>query len=340
VTAAGALRFELPAALEAREPPEARGLARDAVRLMVARRSTNEIEHARFADLAEHLASGDLLVINVSATVPAAIGATRADGSPLRVHVSTPAPGLDRAWRVVELRTPDGSRPLPARAPEHLSLTDGGGTLELAAPYASSPRLTLAHHQGPRALDEHLRSHGEPISYGYHRTRWPLSAYQNVYATTPGSSEMASAGRPFTAALIARLVAHGIAIAPLTLHAGVSSPECHELPFPEPYDVPAHTAQLVQLTREMGGRVIAVGTTVVRALESSCASGWTDLVIDADHELQAVDGMITGWHEPEASHLRMLEAVAGEELLERCYAEALAAGYLWHEFGDSHLILP
>ena len=188
---------------------------------------------------------------------------------------------------------------------------------------------------------------GEPIRYGYVDRRWPLAAYQNVYATTPGSAEMPSAGRPITERLIDALVARGIGVAAICLHTGVSSPERHEPPFPEQYDVPLETVRAVQATRAAGGRVIAVGTTVVRALETAVGdrgvvppgSGWTRLVIEPDREIQVVDGLITGWHEPEASHLMMLEAIAGPELLERSYAEAVARGYLWHEFGDSHLIL-
>jgi S-adenosylmethionine:tRNA ribosyltransferase-isomerase len=177
--------------------------------------------------------------------------------------------------------------------------------------------------------------------------RWPLAAYQNVYATTPGSAEMPSAGRPFTAELIALLAARGVAVAPVVLHAGVSSPELHEPPFPEHYEVPAATARHINSTHDGGGRVIAVGTTVVRALETAArpggtiaaAAGWTSLVIDPGRGVRAVDGLITGWHEPDASHLRMLAAITGEPLLERSYQEALRHGYLWHEFGDSHLIL-
>jgi S-adenosylmethionine:tRNA ribosyltransferase-isomerase len=339
----------LPPELEAREPAEARGLKRDGVRLMVAARAGGgtTITHARFNELPDYLSPGDVLVVNVSATVPAACPATRADGRPVRVHFSTRPPELEPRWRVVELRTPDGSHPERGRAGELLELDANGGSLELVAPYAASARLMLACHRGPLALDEFLWASGEPISYGYLRRPLRLSAYQNVYATAPGSSEMASAGRPFTPELITRLVTDGVLVAPIVLHAGLSSPERHERPFPEYYEVSADTVRVLAAARGWGGRVIAVGTTVVRALESAAASGelapaagWTNLMITPDTELHAVDGLITGWHEPEASHLLMLEAIAGRDLLERSYAEALEHGYLWHEFGDSHLILP
>jgi S-adenosylmethionine:tRNA ribosyltransferase-isomerase len=155
---------------------------------------------------------------------------------------------------------------------------------------------------------------------------------------------MPSAGRPFTAELITRLAARGVLVAPITLHTGVSSPERHEPPFPEYFEVPDATARLIESAKQWGGRVIAVGTTVVRALETvgrgRGGSGWTGLVISPERPLRVIDGVITGWHEPQASHLSLLEAVAGAPLLQRCYREAIRRGYLWHEFGDSHLILP
>ena len=340
-----ALAFELPRRLEARTPPEARGVARDGVRLLVARRDSRTVEHHHFNDLASLLDPGDLVVINVSATLPAALQARRGDGSEVTVHVSTRVPRLSEDFRVVELRR--GHEPLRGAAPEGLELADGGA-VALLAPYAASPRLALARFEIDGEVEGYLHAHGRPIRYRYVDTAWPLSAYQNVYATTPGSAEMPSAGRPFTTALITELVARGVMVAPIVLHAGVSSPERDEPPFAECYEVPVPTAFLVESVRRAGGRVIAVGTTVVRALETAArrstrvraGSGWTNLIITPEHQLQAVDGLITGWHEPEASHLQMLSALAGPELLADSYAAALDGGYLWHEFGDSHLILP
>ena len=338
-----ALAFELPRALEATAPPEARGLARDGVRMLVAERASGGIAHARFHDLPDLLSAGDLLVVNTSATLPAALDAIRADGSACTLHVATQAPHLaGDCWWVVELR--DTPRP---RAGERVAVT-GGATFELAAPYAAGSRLWLARFQSATPLPEHLRRHGRPIRYSYVSEPRPLADYQTVFATHPGSAEMPSAGRPFTEALVTRLVARGILLAPITLHTGVSSPERHEPPYPERYAVPAITARLVNETHADGGRVIAIGTTVVRALESAAApdgtvaeaDGWTGLVVTPQRGLFAVDGLITGWHEPQASHLQLLQAAAGEDLLHRSYDVALAAGYLWHEFGDSHLVLP
>ncbi|HEY3728034.1 MAG TPA: S-adenosylmethionine:tRNA ribosyltransferase-isomerase [Solirubrobacteraceae bacterium] len=342
-----ALAFDLPRALEATAPPEARGIDRDGVKLLVAQRAGGRISHARFSDLPDFLGPSDLIVINVSATLAAAVPGRRRDGSPVRVHFATRAPELDERWRVVELRGPDGSRPARGRAGETIALGRGETELELVASYASGSRLLLARLAGDMPVEDLLAVEGEPIRYGYVPDPWPLRAYQNVYAITPGSAEMPSAGRPFTGRLITELVARGVAVAPITLHTGVSSPERHEPPFPEQYEVPAGTARQISLARESGGRVIAVGTTVVRALETAVRpdgtvapqAGWTGLVIGPERAVRSVDGMITGWHEPEASHLQMLAAIAGDELMERSYDAALSHGYLWHEFGDSHLIL-
>jgi S-adenosylmethionine:tRNA ribosyltransferase-isomerase len=342
-----ALAFELEPGLEAHEPPEERGIPRDGVRLLVAQRESGEISHRTFSQLPELLEAGDVLVVNVSATIPAAVPARRANGTKVRVHFATRAPHLEDDWRVVEIRSADGRRPARLAAGERLELR-GGAALDLVAPYASGQRLMLARFCCELLVDEYLERHGEPIRYSHVRKAWPLDAYQNVYAISPGSAEMPSAGRPFTRELLSRLIGYDVVIAPITLHAGVSSPESHEPPFPEWFEVPERTANVIRVARQAGRKVIAVGTTVVRALESAAAaddcacarSGWTGLVVTPECGVRAVDGMITGWHEPEASHLRMLEAVAGPELLARSYAAALEHGYLWHEFGDSHLVLP
>ncbi len=342
-----ALQFELPPRLEAHEPPEARGLARDEVRLLVACKRDGRIVHAQFRDLPAFLAPGDLVVVNTSATLPAALPAEGSDGWKLELRLSTPVPHrvADRRW-IVELRATERAF-LAGREGDEFTLP-GGGRAKLVAPYAGGRRLWLAQLDLPVPLAQYLAEHGHPIRYSYVPREWPLSMYQNAFGLEPGSAEMASAGRPFTAELVTRLVASGIHVAPLTLHTGVSSPERGEAPYPERYRVPETTARLVNAVHGWGGRVIAVGTTVVRALESVAASdgtvtageGWTNLVLSPERGIYAVDGLITGWHEPAASHLDLMRAIADEDLLDRCYGEALEHGYLWHEFGDSHLILP
>jgi S-adenosylmethionine:tRNA ribosyltransferase-isomerase len=342
-----ALAFELPPSLEAREPPEVRGVRRDEVRLLVAGNQLERISHRIFSELPELLEPGDLLVVNASKTLPAALRARDAAGSEMRVHVSTKAPRLDDSWRVIELRSADGADPRRGSPGETIEL-EGDAVFELVAPYASGARLMLGRFRGHGTVDRHLARHGQPIRYRYADRPWPLDAYQNVFATTPGSAEMPSAGRPLSTELITRLRSRGVGIATITLHCGVSSPERHEAPFPEQYVVPRATARLVNSAKRRRRRVIAVGTTVVRALETAATDaatvwpqrGWTGLTITRERPPKLIDGLITGWHEPEASHLWMLEALAGRSLIARSYDQALTRGYLWHEFGDSHLILP
>ncbi|MEV6525981.1 S-adenosylmethionine:tRNA ribosyltransferase-isomerase [Longispora sp. NPDC051575] len=336
------LDFVLPAELEAHDPPEARGLTRDGVRLLVGRRATGEVGHHRFTDLPDLLQPGDVLVVNTSATMPAAV---RVPGSDLSVHFSTELP--DGQW-LVELRR-GLAQYSAARAGDVLALP-GGATVTLTAPYS---RGRLWHAQvttdtGLRTdtpISDYLREHGQPIRYGYVPRPWPLASYQTVFGTEPGSAEMPSAARPFTHELVTRLVSAGVLIVPVLLHTGVASPEAHERPYPERFAVSEHTARVVN---QATGRVLAVGTTAVRALESAARpdgtvaakAGWTDLIITPERGVRVVDGLLTGLHEPRASHLDMLAAISGTALLDRAYTEAVAAGYLWHEFGDLNLLLP
>jgi S-adenosylmethionine:tRNA ribosyltransferase-isomerase len=339
--------FVLPRELEATEPPELTLGRRDAVRMMVSiGEQLPRPSNAR--DLATWLQPGDLVVINTSATIPAAIDATTPAGKAVVVHLSTELPtGL----HLVEVRRQqlDGSTApdFGDHAGELLALT-GGGAMRVLGRMPGSVRLWVATLDLPSPLLEHLCRFGRPIRYGYVPHSWPITAYQNSFSREPGSAEMPSAGRALTAEVITDLVAHGIVVAPIVLHTGVASLEAHETPYPERYDVPAPTARLANATHAAGGRVVAIGTTVVRALETAVdvdgtvhpGHGWTDLVITPERGVRAVDGLLTGWHEPEASHLLMLEAVAGRRALELAYGAALAAGYRWHEFGDIHLILP
>jgi S-adenosylmethionine:tRNA ribosyltransferase-isomerase len=348
----GRLSFVLPTQLEAGSPPEARGMTRDAVRMMVAYRSSRQLVHSTFALLATFLEPRDLLVINTSGTLAAAVAGVDPTGrTAVTIHLSTHLGG--RRW-VVEPRHPSGSSSVrwqdsAGPPPRHLVLGEDGSRLDLLEPYRGSPRLWVAALELPGPALSWLAAHGQPIRYSYAERAWPLSAYQNVYATEPGSAEMPSAGRPFTPEIITRLVAKGVGIAPVVLHTGVASLEADELPYPERVRVPETTAARVNATKAAGGRVVAVGTTVVRALESAhdparslvgAIDDWTDLVVHPDRGVAVVDGLLTGWHEPEASHLLMLEAIAGWPLLEASYSASLSEGYLWHEFGDVHLVLP
>jgi S-adenosylmethionine:tRNA ribosyltransferase-isomerase len=359
----GPLHFDLPSELEAGEPPEARGLRRDEVRLMVSHLGDDSIVHSSFTNLPGFLEAGDTLVINTSGTMNAALPASYADGTPLEVHLSTHLPA--DLW-VVELRSSSGNEPvLDGEAGEVLTLPEGA-SIVLQTPYLSaqrkrgggSNRLWISTLNLPTDLDEYMDRHGSPIRYGYVRESWPSSYYQTVYATEVGSAEMPSAGRAFTPELITRLVAKGVQILPLLLHTGVASLEDDEPPYEEFYRVTPETAAAINPARKAGRRIVAVGTTVVRALETVTdrdgvthpGEGWTDLYITPERGVRSVNAMLTGLHEPRSTHLSMLEALTGRGSLcplategrahlETAYSEALDKGYLWHEFGDLHLIL-
>lgn len=352
--------FPAPAAHTAPAPPESRGLTRDGVRLLVA--TPGRVTHTRFAAITDHLRAGDLLVVNDSATVNGEIDAELVGRGPavrpvvLHAAHRLPSTGSGTDDRVIELRTtPDAARAVLDAEPGDL-VRAGPASLELLAPYpeASSPtgegnRLWRARVTGP--LDRVLARRGRPIAYGYLDRRYPLSAYQTVFGVRPGSAEMPSAGRPFTPEIVTALVARGVAVAPITLHTGLSSQEAGEAPQSEWFSVPAPTASLVNAVRAGGGRVVATGTTVTRALESAVLrsgdgvrvverSGWTDRVVTPADPPRVVTGLVTGWHDPGASHLLLVEAVAGAGLAQAAYDAAVGGGYAWHEFGDSALLLP
>jgi S-adenosylmethionine:tRNA ribosyltransferase-isomerase len=348
--------FHIPAGAAAGTPVEvARGdgrLGSDAradVRLMVTHRATGAVTHGRFVEVGDALDPGDVLVVNTSAVIPAALDARGPAGEELRLHLSTEQPG---GFWVVEPRVPagPGTERLRTQPPAHLVLA-GGGRAELLARYpagTAAARLWLARLDLPGPTLDYLDAHGQPVRYAHAAAAWPVAAYQSVFSRVPGSAEMPSAARPFTESLVTELVTRGVVLAPIVLHCGVSSQEAGEPPYAERYDVPPATAALVNAAHADGRRVVAVGTTVVRALETTAdeagrchpGHGWTELVVTPARGVRVVDGLLTGWHEPESSHLAMLEAVGGADLVDRSYAAAVDHGYRWHEFGDSHLILP
>lgn len=347
------LDFVLPSELEASEPPEARGLERDEVRLMVSHIATNQVVHTSFRQIGDFLTPGDVLVINTSGTLNAALPAQRSDGTQLELHLSTHLP--DNLW-VVEMRAYEdiqqkATRPFYDIQPGETFTLPAGAHITFQTPYASNQathRLWIARLDLPGPLHPYLNEHGFPIRYSYVKEGWPSSYYQTVFATEMGSAEMPSAGRAFTPELLTHLIAKGIQIAPILLHTGVASMEQKEPVYEEYYRVPEPTARLINTAHQAGQRVIAGGTTVVRALETVTDSsgitvsgeGWTDIFITPRRGVHAVNGLLTGLHEPRSTHLAMLEAIAGRHHLAATCKEALQQGYLWHEFGDLHLILP
>lgn len=338
------LFFSRPLELQATAPAEARGVARDQARLMVSTGARHE--HTQFFDLARFLNPGDLLVVNDSATLPASLPAT---GTPGAFIVNFATDFGNGTWLVEPRWNSNQPGPLPLRAGEQIEVA--GLVTHMVAPYPGLPRLWFARVEGDvRAAMNRV---GAPIRYGYVEQAYPLATYQTVFAQKPGSAEMPSAAYPFTEQVVHDLRARGVQIASITLHTGVSSLEVeaevveeHPL-YPEPFSVSAATATAVNAARKEGRRVVATGTTVVRALESAwnghevvAKRGFTRLYVHPQRGVNVIEGLITGMHDPVTSHLAMLYTIAGQELIRSAYEEAVKERYLWHEFGDSHLILP
>ncbi len=338
------LFFARPLELQATAPAEARGVVRDQARLMVS--TGDRHEHTQFFDIARFLNPGDLLIVNDSATLPASLPATGASGAFIVNFATDFGNGT---WLVEPRWSTSQPGPLPLRPGEQIEVA--GLATRLIAQYPGLPRLWFAQVEGDvRAAMNRV---GAPIRYGYVEQEYPLATYQTVFAQKPGSAEMPSAAYPFTERVVNDLRARGVQIAAITLHTGVSSLEVeaevveeHPL-YPEPFAVSAVAAQAVNAAQREGRRVVATGTTVVRALESAwnghevvAKQGFTRLYIHPKRGVNVIDGLITGLHDPVTSHLAMLYTIAGQDLIRSAYEEAVKERYLWHEFGDSHLILP
>ena len=337
------LQFHRPEELAATRPAEMQGRSRDSGRLLVS--SPGGHIHARFVDLANHLRAGDLLVVNRSATLPASLQASGRNG-PFTLNLSTNyGAGL---WLAEPRLGPAEPGPLPDLSAGEL-FQIAGGKGRLIAPYPGLPRLWFVHIDGD--VCRLLQRSGRPIRYGYLDKEYDLDYYQTIFSSVPGSAEMPSAAYPFTRRVLRRLTAQGVRLAGILLHTGVSSLELtaervedHPV-YPEPYKVPLSTARAINTAHAQGNRVIAVGTTVVRALESAWdgtqvrpSAGFTSLYIHPKKTINVINGLLTGLHDPVTSHLAMLYAVAGKELIQEAYSAAVQTGYRWHEFGDSHLI--
>jgi S-adenosylmethionine:tRNA ribosyltransferase-isomerase len=343
------IQFDLPQHLACPKPTEERNLARDEVRLLITEGS-GQIEHTTFNHFPLFLQKGDVLVVNTSATIPAALPVSLPGGRQGRLHISTKL--HDRRW-LVEIREITGNKTKRWH--------EGAEGMVFQLPSSTSVILKHRFYKNEQwlhlwvvefnlhqSMQNYLSVNATPVQYEKLDRQYPLSYYQTFFSFHPGSSEMPSAGRGFTPGLIETLLKKGVALAPVILHTGISSLEENETPYPEYMEVDPVTAALINTAKSQGRRIIAVGTTAIRAIETAVNNegivlsyrGNTELFIDESYAMKVIDGLLTGFHEPRASHLNMLQSVAGFEHIDRAYKEAIQAGYYWHQFGDMHLILP
>ena len=346
------LEFSLPANLNAKEPPELRGNhRRDGVRLLVLNRQTGTVTHSRFERICDFLVPADLLVFNTSRTLPALIvGRRESDRSRIEMRLASHL--SDGSWLALIRNALPENRPVREETNSMINF-DLGLSARLEFPHKEIPgmwKVRFSTHGS--ALVDLIYRLGEPVRYRYVSQSWGLNYYQTVYAREPGSAEMPSAGRAFSWETLLRLRRKGIETAYITLHTGLSSYLDDELDrrhpgLEEEYDIGERAASRIRAAYSAGRRVIAVGTTVVRALESAAqADGvvragrrYTGLRITSGTALRVTDGIITGLHEPAASHLELLSAFISPALLREAYLDAVRLRYLWHEFGDLNLII-
>ncbi len=352
MSSSSSISFLLPPELYAKEPPERRGIARDEVKLMVINRNSYQIDHARFYSLGRFLRPGDLLVFNTSRTLPALLnGCSALIGSCIEVRLAEHLP--DDSW--LALLSCKIGDPFTCGLRSGMQINFGHGLTGTV--YGRDEKIhrlwKIRFSKSGAELMELLYRLGQPVRYEYLSVPWDLDYYQTVYAREPGSAEMPSAGRAFTWKLLFDLKRSGINTGYIVLHTGLSSymDDILDAKHPsseEEYFISKATAEKINMTHSQSGRVIAVGTTVVRALESVADSstgkvmamhGYTRLHISANHVLNTVDGLLTGLHEPKASHLDLLSAFIPAEKIHEAYEEAIKKKYLWHEFGDLNLIL-
>lgn len=321
-------------------------------RLLVIDPLTRRFGDYRITELPRLLGPGDTLVVNDAATLPASL---RVDAE---LELRLVAAEQDGSFRAIAFGAGDFRQPTEARgAPRSVSpgeLLSLGPTLNATVvdvDVTDARLVRLRFDRSGAALWAALYKHGKPIQYAYAASAWQLWDVQNRYAARPWAFELPSAGRPLTFEILFELEKRGATLTSVTHAASISSTGSarldQRLPLAERYEIGSAAAAVIAETRRLGGRVIAAGTSVVRALEAAAAStgvvpassSETELRLDAQHSLRVVDGLLTGLHEPGTSHFELLEAFAPKQLLERAVEHAARTGYLQHEFGDSCLIL-
>ena len=345
------LSFDLPDELSATKPPELRGINRDEVKLLIINRNDYMTYHSTFNHLSDFLRSGDLLIFNSSRTLPASLKTiNKGKGKPSEVRLAEHLP--DDTWLVLFLFDKETPKNSLIKCGQKIEF-ESDLTAVVEKPDSHNPRLwKIKFSKTGAALIDIFYMIGKPIRYGYISAPLPLEYYMTVFAIDPGSSEMPSAGRAFTWKMLFDLKNKNIGTSFLTLHTGLSSYMDDDLSAThvvseEEYFIPAGTASRIRTAKAKGGRIIAVGTTVVRALESSASltgkvvagHSYTNLKITGEHKLKIANGLITGFHEPQASHLDLISAFLNPSQIREAYEQAIERKYLWHEFGDLCLIV-
>jgi S-adenosylmethionine:tRNA ribosyltransferase-isomerase len=321
-----------------------------AARLLAVDVARGTFQDAFLEDLPSLLRRGDLLVVNDAATLPASLSGTLG-GRPIELRLA--AARDDGAFDAVlfgagDWRTRTENRPPPPPFAEG-SVIQLSGLCATIAVITSGRALRVRFDLSGDALVEALWGAGRPIQYAHLAADLSPWDVQTPWATRPWSMELPSAAFPFTFRLIAALKARGVALAPLTHGCGLSSTGDARidsaLPWPERYEIPPSTADAVRAATSRGGRVVALGTSVTRALESAAdgtgvqaGSGTATLRISPAYRLRVVDSLISGLHDPSESHFALIGAFAPPPLLERAWAHAESNGYLGHEYGDLCLL--
>ena len=330
---------------------------RDAARMLVLDARARNFKDFTVSDLPDLLCPGDLLVVNDAATLPASLTSRTSSGASVEIRLVRYLGGSD--WRAVlmgagDWRTPTELRDPPENVAVGTVLAIGDAfSAEIISVSAESERLVnLSFSRTGAEMWNGIYAYGKPIQYSYLKHDLAAWSVQTAYASRPWAVEMPSAGRPLSWQILLELKRRGVRIARLTHAAGISATGDEDLdaalPFAERFEIPEETVKAIEATHARGGRVIAVGTTVVRAIEGAArehnahvtaGAGETDLVIDRKFGLRIVDGILTGVHDPAQSHFRLLRAFADETTLRRAWRHATDEGYLCHEFGDLCLIL-
>lgn len=333
---------------DSRLPPEFYGRERDEVKLLAIDTKSGTYSSVPFTDIPGLLRRGDLLVFNNSMLIPSSVPVF--DNTTGRNGYLNFGTSWKEGMILAEPRPKSFNRLLGA-AERDVTIIGPGAGMTLKGRHKAFQRFVWAGAEsGEMQLSDMLLKYGAPLTYDHIPFKLPLEYYRTAFSTIPGSVEFPSAGRPFSRRVLEMLRKRGVGTAEITIHCNLSPLEPSEFDgssslLEERYVISHAAAEAINGAREAGGRVIAVGTSVVRALEASYdgravpRSAETDLFIRPGHKIKSVDGLVTGMHDPESSHVEMISSFVDDSLLQSAYSTALSLGFQWHEFGDLSLVL-